>query len=93
MKDGDIVLFLTLFERQAKRVGIEKRHWVSALLALMPREINQLMAREAEEKFDDYDYIKDLLLKRFKLRAEIFWQKFVKHQRNPAQSGVILFSK
>ncbi|GFT00593.1 CCHC-type domain-containing protein [Trichonephila clavipes] len=70
----------------AKRVGIEKRHWVSALLALMPSEINQLMAREAEEKFDDYDYIKDLLLKRFKLSAEIFRQKFVKHQGNPAQS-------
>ncbi|GFX72335.1 retrovirus-related Pol polyprotein from transposon opus [Trichonephila clavipes] len=73
-------------EAKAKRVGIEKRHWVSALLALMPSEINQLMAREAEEKFDDYDYIKDLLLKRFKLSAEIFRQKFVKHQRNPAQS-------
>ncbi|GFY42490.1 retrovirus-related Pol polyprotein from transposon opus [Trichonephila inaurata madagascariensis] len=86
MKDGDIVLFLTLFERQAKRVSIEKRHWVSALLALMPSEINQLMALEAEEKFDDYDYIKGLLLKRFKLSAEIFRQKFVKHQRNPAQS-------
>ncbi|GFX63855.1 transposon Ty3-I Gag-Pol polyprotein [Trichonephila clavipes] len=41
----------------------------------MPSEINQLMAREAEEKFDDYDYIKDLLLKRFKLSAEIFRQK------------------
>ncbi|GFT47989.1 CCHC-type domain-containing protein [Trichonephila clavipes] len=56
----------------------------------MPREINQLMAREAEEKFDDYNYIKDLLLKRararFILSAEIFRQKFVKHQRNPAQS-------
>ncbi|GFY40523.1 uncharacterized protein TNIN_134251 [Trichonephila inaurata madagascariensis] len=52
----------------------------------MPSEINQLMAREAEEKFDDYDYIKGLLLKRFKLSAEIFRQKFVKHQRNPAQS-------
>ncbi|GFY51048.1 retrovirus-related Pol polyprotein from transposon opus [Trichonephila inaurata madagascariensis] len=86
MKVGDIVLFLTLFERQAKRVSIEKRHWVSALLALMPSEINQLMAREAEEKFDDYDYIKGLLLKRFKLSAEIFRQKFVKHQRNPDQS-------
>ncbi|GFW86586.1 CCHC-type domain-containing protein [Trichonephila clavipes] len=83
MKDGDIVVFLTLFERKAKRVGIKKRHWVSAL---MPSEMNQLMAREAEEKFDDYDYIKDLLLKRFKLSAEIFRQKFVKHQRNPAQS-------
>ncbi|GFY19367.1 retrovirus-related Pol polyprotein from transposon opus [Trichonephila clavipes] len=59
MKDGDIVLFITLFERQAKRVSIEKRYWVSALLALVPSEINQLMAREAEEKFDDYDYIKE----------------------------------
>ncbi|GFU34435.1 retrovirus-related Pol polyprotein from transposon 297 [Trichonephila clavipes] len=58
MKDGDIVLFLTLFERQAKRVGIEKRHWVLALLALMSSEINQLKAREAEEKFDDYVYIR-----------------------------------
>ncbi|GFV08358.1 uncharacterized protein TNCV_327921 [Trichonephila clavipes] len=86
MKDGDIVVFLTLFERQAKESWHRKRHWVSALLALMPSEINQLMAREAEEKFDDYDYIKDLLLKRFKLSAEIFRQKFVKHQRNPAQS-------
>ncbi|GFX87202.1 retrovirus-related Pol polyprotein from transposon 412 [Trichonephila clavipes] len=69
-----------------RELASKKRHWVSALLALMPSEINQLMAREAEEKFDDYDYIKDLLLKRFKLSAEIFRQKFVKHQRNPAQS-------
>ncbi|GFV37151.1 hypothetical protein TNCV_1720731 [Trichonephila clavipes] len=29
MKDWDKVLFFTLFERQAKRVSIEKRHWVS----------------------------------------------------------------
>ncbi|GFT89397.1 hypothetical protein TNCV_4386841 [Trichonephila clavipes] len=35
MKDGDIVVFLTLFERQAKRVGIGKRHWVSALFWLL----------------------------------------------------------
>ncbi|GFV43065.1 uncharacterized protein TNCV_1458941 [Trichonephila clavipes] len=72
MKDGDIVLFLTLFKRQAKRVSIEKRHWVSALLALKPSGIKQLMAREGEEKFDDSDYIKGLLLKRFKLSADIF---------------------
>ncbi|GFS89802.1 retrovirus-related Pol polyprotein from transposon opus [Trichonephila clavipes] len=50
-------------EAKAKRVSIGKRHWISALLALMPSEINQLMAREAEEKFDHYGYIKDLLLR------------------------------
>ncbi|GFT08788.1 CCHC-type domain-containing protein [Trichonephila clavipes] len=72
---------------EAKRELVsKKRHWVSALLTLRPSEINQLTAREAEGKFDDYDYIKGLSLKRFKLSAEIFRQKFIKHQRNPAQS-------
>ncbi|GFX35443.1 uncharacterized protein TNCV_102501 [Trichonephila clavipes] len=68
---------------KGQRELASKRHWVSAL---MLSEINQFMAHEAEEKFDDYNYIKDLLLKRFKLSAEIFRQKFVEHQRSPAQS-------
>ncbi|GFX90370.1 hypothetical protein TNCV_3849451 [Trichonephila clavipes] len=48
IRDGDIVLFLTLFERQAKRIGVEKTNWVSALLARMPPDITQLIARESE---------------------------------------------
>ncbi|GFX09984.1 retrovirus-related Pol polyprotein from transposon 297 [Trichonephila clavipes] len=86
MKDGDIVLFLTLFERQAKRVSIEKRHWVSALLALMPTETNQLMDGESEEKFDDYNNIKGLLLKRFKLSADFSTEVC----KTPAESSSIL---
>ncbi|GFT34663.1 retrovirus-related Pol polyprotein from transposon 297 [Trichonephila clavipes] len=84
--DGDIVLFLTLFERQAKRIGVEKTNWVSALLARMPPNITQLIARESEDKFDNYDYIKGVLLKRFKMSPETFRQKFMKHQRIPARS-------
>ncbi|GFV44952.1 CCHC-type domain-containing protein [Trichonephila clavipes] len=64
IRDGDIVLFLTLFERQAKRIGAEKTNWVSALLARMPPDITQLIARESEDKFDNYDYIKGVLLKK-----------------------------
>ncbi|GFU19336.1 CCHC-type domain-containing protein [Trichonephila clavipes] len=55
IKDGDIVLFLTLFERQTKRIGVEKTNWVSALLARMPSDITQLIARESEDKFDNYN--------------------------------------
>ncbi|GFT54267.1 CCHC-type domain-containing protein [Trichonephila clavipes] len=84
--DGDIVLFLTLFERQAKRIGVEKTNWVSALFARMPPDITQLIARESEDKFDNYDYIKGVLLKRFKMSPETFRQKFMKHQRIPARS-------
>ncbi|GFT80808.1 CCHC-type domain-containing protein [Trichonephila clavipes] len=84
--DGDIVLFLTLFKRQAKRIGVEKTNWVSALSARMPPDITQLIAREPEDKFDNYDYIKGVLLKRFKMSPETFRQKFMKHQRIPARS-------
>ncbi|GFT17744.1 retrovirus-related Pol polyprotein from transposon 297 [Trichonephila clavipes] len=85
-EDGDVVLFLTLFERQAKRIGVEKTNWVSALLARMPPDFTQLIARESEDKFDNYDYIKGVLLKRFKMSPETFRQKFMKHQRIPARS-------
>ncbi|GFU16849.1 retrovirus-related Pol polyprotein from transposon 297 [Trichonephila clavipes] len=85
-EDGDIVLFLTLFDRQAKRIGVEKTNWVSALLARMPPDITQLIAREPEDKFDNYDYIKGVLLKRFKMSPDTFRQKFMKHQRIPARS-------
>ncbi|GFS58462.1 uncharacterized protein TNCV_2475611 [Trichonephila clavipes] len=84
-EDGDIVLFLTLSERQAKRIGVEKTNWVSALLARMPPDITQLIARESEDKFDNYDYIKGVLLKRFKMSPETFRQKFMKHQCIPAR--------
>ncbi|GFT66574.1 CCHC-type domain-containing protein [Trichonephila clavipes] len=85
-RDGDIVLFLILFERQAKRIGVEKMNWVSVLLARMRSDITQMIARESEDKFDNYDYIKGVLLKRFKMNPETFRQKLMKHQRIPARS-------
>ncbi|GFT09119.1 retrovirus-related Pol polyprotein from transposon 297 [Trichonephila clavipes] len=85
-ENGDIALFLTLFERQAKRIGVEKTNWVSALLARMPSDITQIIARNPEDKFDNYEYIKGVLLKRFKMSSETFRQKFMKHQRIPDRS-------
>ncbi|GFW98435.1 retrovirus-related Pol polyprotein from transposon opus [Trichonephila clavipes] len=52
----------------------------------MPPDITQLIAREPEDKFDNYAYIKGVLLKRFKMSPETFRQKFMKHQRIPARS-------
>ncbi|GFX97301.1 CCHC-type domain-containing protein [Trichonephila clavipes] len=85
-EDGDIVIFLTLFERQAKRIEVEKTNWILVLLARMPSDITQLIARESEDKFDNYDYIKGVLLKRFKMSLKTFRQKFMKHQCIPARS-------
>ncbi|GFU94737.1 retrovirus-related Pol polyprotein from transposon 297 [Trichonephila clavipes] len=80
-KQSDISLYLVIFERQAKRASIEKKEWVGQLLGLLPLEIVQFIAREPEEQAEIFDYVKKLLLKRFKLSPEVFRQKFVQHQK------------
>ncbi|GFU79977.1 retrovirus-related Pol polyprotein from transposon 412 [Trichonephila clavipes] len=80
-KQSDISLYLVIFERQAKRASIEKKEWVGQLLGLLPLEIVQFIARKPEEQAENYDYVKKLLLKRFKLSPEVFRQKFVQHQK------------
>ncbi|GFT98756.1 SCAN box domain-containing protein [Trichonephila clavipes] len=92
-KQSDISLYLVIFERQAKRASIEKKEWVGQLLGLLPLEIVQFIAREPEEQAENYDYVKKLLLKRFKLSPEVFRQKFVQHQKNPIAPGRISLLK
>ncbi|GBL95841.1 hypothetical protein AVEN_227095-1 [Araneus ventricosus] len=53
---------------------------------LFPSDIVQLIARESEENFDNYNYIKGVLLKRFKLSPEEFRKKFLHHQKNSEKS-------
>lgn len=82
----DISLYLILFERQVQRLNIPKVHWVSYLLGLLPPEISHIVAREPEEKANDYEHVKELLLKRFKLTPEKFRQLFSTHQKSPSHT-------
>ncbi|GFS88206.1 retrovirus-related Pol polyprotein from transposon 412 [Trichonephila clavipes] len=77
-KEGDISFYLILFERQARRVHI-KEDWVTNLVVLLPLEMANLIAREPEEKANDYEHIKGMLLKRFKLSPEAFKVKFKRY--------------
>ncbi|KAF8783446.1 hypothetical protein HNY73_013605 [Argiope bruennichi] len=71
-KNDDISLYLVIFERQAKRLRIDKTDWVTQLMPLLPSEVVQIIAREPEEESNVYEYVKELLLRRFKLSAETF---------------------
>ncbi|UYV75307.1 hypothetical protein LAZ67_12003426 [Cordylochernes scorpioides] len=81
-KDNDLSFYLILFERQAKRLGLDEDQWAFSLLGLLPYEMTQLIARETEEQSGDYRFMKRLLLKRYKLSPEQFRQKFEKHERS-----------
>ncbi|GBM05171.1 hypothetical protein AVEN_134434-1 [Araneus ventricosus] len=80
-KEDDVSLFLMLFERQAKIMNIPAENQVTQLISLLPPDIVQLIAREPEEDAKKYEYVKALLLQRFKLNAEKFRQQFNKHQK------------
>ncbi|GBM06335.1 hypothetical protein AVEN_121378-1 [Araneus ventricosus] len=81
-KVGDISLYLTLVERQAKRAKVPEELWVSYLVCLLPNNMVQLIAREPDELIKDYEQIKLILLKRYKFSAKMFRQMFIKHLKN-----------
>ncbi|GBN94900.1 hypothetical protein AVEN_218574-1, partial [Araneus ventricosus] len=80
-KEGDIRLYLVLFERQSRRVEINENLWVSHLIGLLLYEMSRLISRESEEVSNDYSHIKKLSLKRYKISAEKFRQKYNNHTK------------
>ncbi|XP_055932090.1 uncharacterized protein LOC129962368 [Argiope bruennichi] len=85
-KNDDISLYLVIFERQAKRLRIDETDWVTQLMPLLPSDVVQIIAREPEEESNVYEYVKELLLRRFKLSAETFRLRFVQHQKRMESS-------
>ncbi|GFY15123.1 peptidase A2 domain-containing protein [Trichonephila clavipes] len=81
MKD-DISLNLTLFERHAELTFLPKKDWVQKLIGLIPIDIAHLIAREPADKCNDYNHVKGLLLKRFKLSPKKLRQLFISHRKS-----------
>ncbi|GFY28915.1 retrovirus-related Pol polyprotein from transposon 17.6 [Trichonephila clavipes] len=92
MKD-DISLNLTLFERHAELTFLPKKDWVQKLIGLIPIDIAHLIAREPADKCNDYNHVKGLLLKRFKLSPEKLRQLFISHQKSNERNWQDFFYK
>ncbi|XP_055951586.1 uncharacterized protein LOC129987653 [Argiope bruennichi] len=76
-------IYLTLLERQLKTAEIDEAEWVSQLLSLLPLDLAHIIAKEPEDKAQDYEHIKQVLLERFKIKTETYRQRFVSHQKKP----------
>ncbi|GFY59302.1 retrovirus-related Pol polyprotein from transposon 412, partial [Trichonephila inaurata madagascariensis] len=58
-----------LSDESGRREGTElaqvsKKDWVAYLLAVLPAELSNMLAREPTERANNYDFVKDLILKR-----------------------------
>ena len=61
-QQDDMGRFLGLFERQLKFLKLPETSWVAYLIGVLPTEVAKLIAREPEEKAQDYEYVKEILL-------------------------------
>ncbi|GFT42437.1 retrovirus-related Pol polyprotein from transposon 297 [Trichonephila clavipes] len=82
-KEDEMGLYLTIFERQAKFLNIPEKTWTAYLIGSLPPDIAQLIAREDEDDAQNYEKVKELLLKRFQVTGDRFRQYFSQQKKNP----------
>ncbi|GFV54363.1 retrovirus-related Pol polyprotein from transposon 297 [Trichonephila clavipes] len=82
-KEDEMGLYLTIFERQAKFLNISEKTWTAYLIGSLPPYITQLIAREDEGDAQNYEKVKEMLLKRFRVTGDRFRQYFSQQKKNP----------
>ncbi|GFT00040.1 retrovirus-related Pol polyprotein from transposon 297 [Trichonephila clavipes] len=82
-KEDEMGLFLTIFERQAKFLNIPEKTWIAYLIGSLPPDIAQLIAREDEDDAQNYEKVKEMLLKRLRVTGDRFRQYFSQQKKNP----------
>ena len=70
--------------RQAKREKLEEEHWVSQLIPLLNPDIAEIIVKEPLKFQDDYQHMKQILFKRFKLSARALRNRFEFHDWKPS---------
>ncbi|GFW22589.1 uncharacterized protein TNCV_1478861 [Trichonephila clavipes] len=92
-KHDKISLYLINFEKKAELAQVPKKDWVAYLLAVLPVELSNMLAREPTERANNYDFVKDLILKRYWLNSKKLKQSFtdIKNQQR-SLGGIMLMS-
>ncbi|GFY18405.1 SCAN box domain-containing protein [Trichonephila clavipes] len=71
---------------KAELAQVPKKDWVAYLLTVLPAELSNMLAREPTERVNNYDFVKDLVLKRYRLNSEKLKQCFYRHQKSAEKS-------
>lgn len=85
-KHDEMGLYLINFERRAEMAQVPKKDWVAYLLAVLPAELSNMLAREEPSDANNYDFVKSIILKRYKLNSEKLKQCFYRHPKSHDKS-------
>ena len=85
-KEEDVSIFLRRFERAMVHSKIPLEDWVIVLTSVVPIVIKELIHREPIELAENYDYVKELFMRKYQLNPEKLRQKFFNIRRLPNQT-------
>ncbi|GBN19629.1 hypothetical protein AVEN_6784-1 [Araneus ventricosus] len=85
-KHDEMGLYLINFERRGEMAQVPKKDWVAYMLAILPAELSNMLARGSVSEANNYDFVKSIILKRYKLNNEKLKQCFYRHQKSAEKS-------
>ncbi|GBL74770.1 hypothetical protein AVEN_257317-1 [Araneus ventricosus] len=78
---SDVCLFLTVFKRQADKLGIPDEELVTQLISVLPANMTELIIRDTGDDTDNFKVVKKILLERFRLSTDAYRVKYMTHQK------------
>ncbi|XP_077508853.1 uncharacterized protein LOC144120365 [Amblyomma americanum] len=82
----DLGYYLVNFERTCEKRGYAKETWPQRLLMVLPCEAATIVARLNAKDADDYEKVKASLLRKYRLSAEEFRQRFRRASKKSSES-------
>ncbi|KAH6932884.1 hypothetical protein HPB50_010492 [Hyalomma asiaticum] len=84
----DIGLYLVNFERICEKYSFHRDTWPERLLALLPGEASQVVARLSAAEAGEYSSVKSSLLAKYRLSTEEFRRRFRQERKKSNESFV-----
>ncbi|KAH6927339.1 hypothetical protein HPB50_001990 [Hyalomma asiaticum] len=84
----DIGLYLVNFERICEKYSFHRDTWPKRLLALLPGEASQVVARLSAAEAGEYSSVKSSLLAKYRLSTEEFRRRFRQERKKSNESFV-----
>ncbi|GFX72985.1 transposon Tf2-6 polyprotein [Trichonephila clavipes] len=91
-KEEEMGQYLTIFERQDKFLNIPEKTWTEYLIGSLPPDIAQLIAREDEDDDQNYEKVKEMLLKRFRVTGVGLGSTFPNRRKTQIQHSETFIS-
>ena len=83
---AEIPLYFETVENAFKSFVVEKAYWVKLLLPLMTYKARAVLNRLSYQDQDDYDRVKEYILKEFKLTPREYRAKFMEAKKMPDET-------